>query len=283
MFAGGATVSQTNTPVAPAATASNVARATEVPVAVPPAAPEKRSWLGSLVGRAASTNSAASSSVPAAVGTTAAQGGKGGASAETFSAPPTPTRGNSVARRMHLRFSGKDAAQQFLFSAARRDTVREEVRVLNRLLREKDAEQKLFGRQLQELFSVRPEGNYQYDAGSLTVFEMVSRAPAGAGATTNQSPVAERRVHLKLKDQAAAQQFLQLVAARQLTAEAHRSLQFMVREKQMEWEQQENGLRARYSISRDRGYQYDAASLTLYEIVEAPAGAGVTGETLDAE
>ena len=183
-------------------------------------------------------------------------------------------------RREHLSFRNEEAAQVFLRQMARKDAVAEEVRVLSNLLEEKNAGLVRFAQALKDQFSISPESNYTYDAQTLAIYvdaKAGERSPARAEAGKT-ADVVPRREHMKLKDKNSEQQFLQLLAARRLTADELKSLQYMVREKTMELDMRERELALNYSITKDRAYQFNQQKLAVYELVPAPKGQGVAEE-----
>jgi len=111
---------------------------------------------------------------------------------------------------------------------------------------------------------VKADKNYQYDADTLTISEVVRPA--------SDKDAAKTQLHMKLKDAAAAQSFVRMASSKRLSLEQMASLQLMFREKQMEVAEYDRQLADAYAIVKDRAYQYDPATKTLYEIVKLPAG-----------
>ena len=180
---------------------------------------------------------------------------------------------NGVQRRAHLRFKEKATEESFLNIVAKKQAVLEELRVIGKLYQEKNNQQQQFTTSLQEEFAVKPDGNYQYDADSMTISEIVKPVSENNGAKT--------QLHRKLKDASAAQTFLRLATAKRVSMEEMASLQLIYREKQMEMAEYDRQLADAYAIVKDRNYQYDPTTKTLYELVkfsegvEAPEASGV--------
>lgn len=188
------------------------------------------------------------------------------------SAPPSATSRpaastNAAARtagsqkRPHLKLDRADARRVFLERVALKQTTVEDLRVLRRMLVEKDAELRTFQKNLLDEFGVRPDASYQFDAEKKTLFLL----PAAGGAEK------DRKEHRQLKDDESTGRFLRLAAARKMVLDEIQSMQWMVREKQMEWEAIQKLLSDEYAMSRDRDYEWDAAASTLYEIIPAAA------------
>ena len=171
---------------------------------------------------------------------------------------------NGQHRRAHLVFKGKATEEGFLKIVAQKQSVMEDVRVIGKLYQETSAQQARFSSALEEQFAMKPEKSYQYDADTMTINEVMKQASEGEAAKI--------RAHMKLKDEAAAQTFARLVAAKRMTIEQMANLQLINREKQMELAEYDRQLADAYAIVKDRNYQYDAETRTLYELIQLPAG-----------
>lgn len=171
---------------------------------------------------------------------------------------------NGQHRRAHLLFKGKATEEGFLKIVARKQSVLEDMRVIAKLYQEKDAQQQQFTRELQNQFGLQPDKSYQYDADAMTINEVLKPAIGSEAAKT--------KLQMKLKDEAAAQTFARLVSAKRLSVEQMASLQLMNREKQMEVAEYDRQLSDAYAIVKDRSYQYDSTTKTLYELIKLPEG-----------
>jgi hypothetical protein len=221
---------------------------------------------------------AGSVSVPAPVKSSAVDTQSVAAVATNATAGVKPS---GYVRREHLNFRSEEAAQLFLRQMARKEAVADQIRVVARLIEEKNVEFAQYAQALQSQFSVNSAVNYNYDAQAMTIYVLETQVTGTASARSGKESAAEtvvQKEHMKLKDKKSEQQFLQLVAARRLTTEELRSLQFILREKNMELELREQELSANYSISKDRAYQYNQQNLTLYELVPTPKGQGVADD-----
>ncbi len=188
-------------------------------------------------------------------------------------APTTPRP--AFVRRTHLRLATKAVEQEFLSLVQARQSTRQELTVLGRLLTEKTREIGQFNATLAGSFGVQATHAYRYDNATRTVYELAPQnqsATATNQAATAAAPAAQRAVK-KLETPEAEQQFYQLVGARDLSTQQTQALRLLQQEKLLEAERVERQLAAKFAISRDRQYQYDAASKTLFEFVPVPAGA----------
>ena len=98
----------------------------------------------------------------------------------------------------------------------------------------------------------------------MTINEVVKQATGTEAAKT--------KLQMKLKDEATTQTFARLVSAKRLSVEQMASLQLMNREKQMEVAEYDRQLADAYAIVKDRSYQYDPTTRTLYELIKLPEG-----------
>lgn len=166
-------------------------------------------------------------------------------------------------RRLHYRFKDKAAELAFLKMVGKKQDILEELRVVGRLQTEKNAELARFAQALQEQFAVKADVDYQYDADSMSISEIVK---------TKSGEPPRSRLHMKLKDKATEQAFVRLAATKRVTFEELAVFQLILREKQIESDEVDRLLAELYSITKDRSYQYDAASLTLFEMIKLPQG-----------
>lgn len=172
--------------------------------------------------------------------------------------------------RQHLKLEGKPEAD-FKALLTARVQVGSDLDTLRRLSDEKQRQQALIAGQLRNDFGIDEKANYEFNADSGTIFEIVA---APAGGPTNAT--AGRREFRKLPKKEQQELFVRLVAARRVVADEVRVLAQLQGEKAAELQTVQNNLNRNYSISNDRGYTYDAATHTLYELVPVPASASGT-------
>jgi hypothetical protein len=201
---------------------------------------------------------------PATVQGTASTTNKPESAVSAATVPAESEFVNGAHRRAHLRFKEKGSEEAFLKIVAKKQAVFEDLRVIGKLCQEKNNQQQQFAASLQEQFAVKPDGNYQYDAGSRTIAEIVKSASGGEASQT--------QLHMKLKDEATAQNFVRLATAKRVSLEEMATLQLIYREKQMELAEYDRQLADAYAIVKDRNYQYDPTTKTLYELIRLPEG-----------
>lgn len=153
-------------------------------------------------------------------------------------------------------FANSEQAGGFLQLAHRKQMTEEDHNVLQRLQREKEAEYKQLDGQLLDRFSLSSALEYEYEAETKTIYRK-----AGDG-----EDKANRKVIYQFKNEAGEQDFLRLVAAKRLTANATATLKLLILEKQKELELLDKQLKEQYGIQGDLDYYYDAKKMTLFEV-----------------
>lgn len=177
-------------------------------------------------------------------------------------AAPAQTEAPKLVSRFHLRINKKETEQEFLKLSMGRKSTMQEMAVTERLLKEKEMEASKINETLAKMFSITPNGNYQYDTDTMTIYEVV------ADSAGKQS----KRLHARIPDKAKATQFVNLVSAKGTVVDAIRSIKLLIKEKQMEMTNIENLLAQKFSVSKDRTYRYDPETMSLYELVPVPEG-----------
>lgn len=179
-----------------------------------------------------------------------------------------------VTRRFHLKITDKAVEKQLLQLFTAKNAAMEEIRVIRRMGEEKNREMAELSKGLQGAFSMDPERNYRYDAKSRTIYELVARPGASvtnAVATEEDLDVLfDRKLHRQLTSDDQVKQFARLAAAKKLAMDQIQSLQMLIREKQLELDKIEKMLGEKFSMVRDRNYQYDTKTMKLYELVVIP-------------
>ena len=176
-----------------------------------------------------------------------------------------------IARRVHLKFASQSKEQEFLRLVNGRKAVADDLAAVGRLSREKQIEHTRFTQQLLSEFQIKAGSRYEYDAASMTVYETLQPAATNAAARAESArPAPEKRLHMRLADKEQAARFVRLTASRQLTADQLRAFVLVSREKELELDRYRKLLLEKFSMSRDRDYQYDAKTRTLYEILTLP-------------
>ena len=130
-------------------------------------------------------------------------------------------------------------------------------------------------------FSMNPATNYQYDPKTKTIFELIPSAaavtnPPPPGATTVAPAGFDRRLHLQLTTDPQVQQFVRLTAGKQLVLDEMKIFSTVIQEKQVELNAVVKLLSEKFSISKDRNYEYEPTTMRLCE-VGAPPPAKTSG------
>lgn len=176
-------------------------------------------------------------------------------------APPA-----STTRRPHLVIRGDDAERSLVKLATARQLREEELRVIQRLLNEKEAELEHLNALLQTQFDIAADRNYQFDKEENAIFELVPLGENGAEGF-------DRKVHRELPDGDAANDFLKQVGAKNITSGEIQYLRLLFREKEIEAKHVYETLEEEFSVLRDKHYEYEPSEKTLYELMPRTRGA----------
>lgn len=194
---------------------------------------------------------------------------------------PSATAAN---RSYVLKVPDKAAEQELVRLIGLKQNLLEETHLLSRLTEEKKIQLQQFQKGLLGAFSMDPATNYQYDPKTKTIYELI---PSASAATTNRpSPGAttvppagfDRNLHLQLTTESQVQQFLRLTAGKKLVQDEMTVFAAVIREKQLGMENVSRLLNDKFSISKDKNYEYEPATMRLYEIgiPTTPAKAGAS-------
>ncbi len=186
--------------------------------------------------------------------------------------------GSRILARPHMRFADPEEEKQLLTFINARRRAQEDYAVVTRLIEEKNLEIKTFSQQMKEMFGVDPDLNYQFDADSGTIFQLVAK-PDLADEQKKQTSISAEQLkefydfkeHLKLGSEEEKTRFMRLAAGKQLANEQIRMLSLLQNEKEIENSTLHEEMANRYAISMDREYRYDNDSKTLFELVVVPA------------
>ena len=178
-------------------------------------------------------------------------------------------------RRYVLKIPNKAVEQELIRLIALKQNCVEDILVMARLAQKKKLQLDKVKGGLREAFTMDPSRNYQYDPKTRTIYELTASASAPAtnpppGATTVPPAGFSRELHLQLTTDQQVQQFLRLTAARKLVEDEIKVFVAVIREKQVEVEGAVRLLRDKFSISKDRNYEYEPSTRRLYDI-GAPA------------
>lgn len=185
-----------------------------------------------------------------------------------------PGAGATSIRRAHFYIQDDATAQILVQLAESRSFREEELRVIARLFKEKEAELERMNQRLLERFGVTAEGNYQYDRDSRTLFELTAKEDideSTASGAVSADELFDKHAHRTFIEDQEETEFVRLASAKKITASELQVLSLLLKEKQIELTRVQDSLRDRFSVSPEKHYEYDADTRTLFEIVRAGA------------
>ena len=180
----------------------------------------------------------------------------------------------NASRRYHMRISDQATEKELLTLFAQKRAVSETLMVMRNLSQEKSTELARFDKELETKYGVKRDGNYSFDQDKLTLYEVIFKQPPAAdtkpAGDTAAATQPEKKVYRQLKDAEEGRQLALLMTGKRLTIEELRVFNLVAREKQMEMDRLNVVLGDKFSMSRDRDYQYEPGTMRLYEIVPLP-------------
>lgn len=197
----------------------------------------------------------------------------GGDKKESETAPAT-----NATRRYHLLIPDKASEKELLQLFEAKRIVMMQLQTLALLSEEKRREMKKFDDELSKAFSISDKSAYRYDAKTRTLYEQMPR-PDGTGTNAAAEGGMAEKVHLQFKDEEQAGKFAGLAAAKRVTLDELQVFHRVSREKQVEMDRLDKTLKEKFSVSRDRNYWYDAKTMRLYEVVDAPRRGALQGQS----
>lgn len=192
--------------------------------------------------------------------------------------PPAEAASPQHARRAHFRMPDQEAVDTLVQLADSRRMREEEIRVLARLLREKEGELVRMNDRLRDRFGIAADANYQYDNETKGLFLLVPKSGESAVEGEGADEVFEKRLHRTLDAKQTEIEFVRLVSAKKITASEIQVLKLLLKEKNLELGKVHASLEERFAISPEKHYEFDAPSRTLFEVV-GPLG-GTDGGNL---
>jgi len=223
------------------------------------------------------------SQTPAPATTSSKKDGASAIRSVTRSAAPAPSGymnrtmnrgmiGNSnVVRRVHIKIQ-KENEQEFITLVRKKTATADEIRIIGRLSREQQALLARVEKDLSDEYAIKPGANYQYDVASKTIFVLSGRDTDTIASTQQAGASASsKKLHMIIDKQEKATKFLQLTSMKQNTIKILQSLAMLSQEKEQQLMQNNSALLKQFSMSRDRSYEHDAQTGTLYELIPVPA------------
>ena len=155
-----------------------------------------------------------------------------------------------------------EAEVRFDFLVNRRNEIRSEMNMLDRLLEEKTAEQDQVILELKLAFAVAPDKSYRFDRSSNSLY-LLPVPPQNGKSTTSVGAVPEGKLHQSLTESQTTD-FLQLAEVRQQAQLAIQGLLILKQQKLKQWERVCDELENTFGIQRDRTYNYDKDKRMIY-------------------
>ncbi len=183
------------------------------------------------------------------------------AGAWPFSSSDKPSTNERVVGRL-----GKAATAQFQEGVRRRQLRAEEITVLSRIIDEKRGEWRDLGKELKQRFAISESGTYTFNATNLTIYLVLTNGIAGSSPSR---PVF--RPHHAFPSQEDAEDFLRLVAARNITSAQIDTFLSVLEEKRQEHRLSEMYLDKNFGIKPEKKYRFDAETGELFEITAVPS------------
>ena len=166
------------------------------------------------------------------------------------------------AGHVHMKFKNKNQENEYLSLVRQRDQIIFQVGVLNDLQADKKLELGKSNQSLSDQFGIDANRNYEYDAKSQTISELVP------GKTTDASGAAQvtRRTLVTLDQKDKVDAFVRLAGAKKVALDAIRVLSLIDAERQVDFKACEESLASKFGLKRDVKYEYDAKTSQLYEV-----------------
>lgn len=180
----------------------------------------------------------------------------------------TIAAGKARTPAVHRTLKSKAEADEFVKLAVLRQRLTQDLQVLSRVTNEKKAEVDALEQVLGKEFGIDPKKVYQYEAKSRNLFEVKKAEPPAAG-TVSTNQVATQRVLLRtIKEGDEEKRFLGLSTRKEITGAEQRSMRLVTEEKKKKLVDVLVALQQKYGIDGKKNYTYDAASMTIREVVK---------------
>lgn len=156
----------------------------------------------------------------------------------------------------------KAKSKDFQRAVTLRQMRSEELRVLSRLVEEKNGELKGFDSELRTMFAMSDDALYSYNSTNRTLY-LISTNVAD-GATADVPALVPHHVFPNDDD---AGDFLRTLSAKQITRRQIETFREVIREKRDEYRLTDKYLADKYGIKADRKYRFDDKTGELFEEV----------------
>lgn len=184
---------------------------------------------------------------------------------------PAPAANTNVSRRYHMLIPDRSMEKELLTLFGQKRGIAETIVVMRSLTEEKKQEMSRFDKELLEKYGMKADMNYAFEPKAMTVYEVTFKAtPADGDAAPSAEQPSTRKVHRQVKDADEAKALAMAMTGKRLTLDELRVFGMVIREKQLELDRVNSVLAQKFSMSRDRDYQYEPNTMRLYEIVPLP-------------
>lgn len=187
--------------------------------------------------------------------------------------------GPRLLKKYHLHIPDKATEKQFLELFQMKKELNEDMIVLQRLTEEKMALYAEAQKNLLRTFGVLPDGLYQYDRDTRTIFQLIpeprimdvhdEKVDDGDDMGRIDRQEYLKQVHQQLPDVQAGNRFLEMLRQKKLIHNELVVLRALAVQKQLGLQRVNQQLQAKFSLSADGMYNYDADEMALYELVPA--------------
>ncbi len=156
-----------------------------------------------------------------------------------------------------VRVLSEERGQTFVSLVSQKRVIEDDLRVIARLLKEKQRELKTFNETLETRFGIDPASQYTFDATEFRIY-LLPPPPEKAG-----EPTPERTLHREISKED-GKLFVRHVSAKSITASQIRALSLLVREKRMEQNSANEALKGQFGIDPALDYRYEPKTRTIY-------------------
>jgi hypothetical protein len=181
-------------------------------------------------------------------------------------AKPT-ARVAKVGASAHRVLQNKQESDEFVKLAVMRQRLTQDLQVFSRVTNEKKAEVDLLERTLDKEFGIDPRKVYQYETKTRNLFEIRKADAAAAGVVSTNQVTAQRALLKTIREGDEEKRFLGLSTRKELSSTEYKSIRIVTEEKRKKLGDVLTVLQQKYGIDGKKNYSYDAATMTIREVV----------------
>ena len=200
---------------------------------------------------------------------------------------------DAVTKKFHMLIPDKKTEQELLRLFTLKRMLDEDIRVLRRLLNDRKAKLDKYQENMRKEFLIVPEAQYEYDDRDRTIYRIdVESNGKGQTNVTSRTGLAgtedkrdssvelkKKRVFHKKLTEDEEKRFGELVVGRRQLLEQVRALESLLVEQERSLENTTKVLTKTYSLKEGCYYDYDAKTMTLYEIIPPTNSISSTSST----